>query len=90
VRLSCSFTQERACHSVDRGGLRWQARGSDRRYVQLRTSRCVNIGPVILEPDGVGGYAFCNCPRRIAWISPHKEKLDHGCAQAQDVAREHP
>ena len=49
----------------------------------------------VLEPMLVTGYPEGQLPtpdtsRGEHFSTPIEEKLDHGCAQAQDVAREHP
>jgi hypothetical protein len=44
-----------------------------------------------LETTQVTGYPEGQLPTPfIARQHPQEEKLDHGCAQAQDVACEHP
>jgi len=48
----------------------------------------------VLEPMQVTGYPEEQLPTpdhaRRAFQNPYRGELDHGCAQAQNVAREHP
>lgn len=50
--------------------------------------------PAVLEPMQANGYPEVQLPTldpmRRALQYPYRGELDHGCAQAQDVAREHP
>lgn len=49
------------------------------------------MGPSILEPTLVTRYPFESPPLASSGnMSTFKERLDHGRAEAQDVAREHP
>jgi hypothetical protein len=64
-------------------------RGDETACVRLPSPSYV---PAVLEPMQATGYPEGQLPPQDASCgsTPEEEKFHHGCAQAQDVALEHP
>jgi hypothetical protein len=66
-------------------------RGADTTNVRIPSPSYV---PAVLEPVQLTGYPEEQLPTpdhaRRAFQNRYRGELDHGCAQAQNVAREHP